>query len=192
MENQVKKICQSGYFHICNINGIRKYLSKEHTEKLIHAFVSSRLDNCNSLLYGISKNLLHRLQLIQNAAARTVCLIPKYDHISPSLRMLHWLPIEQRIIYKVCWLTWKARHGYSPQYIRDLLINHDTHSRGLRSANKNLLVIPKSSTKTFGDRSFSVAAPYLWNKLPMQLKSCNEMNRFKSLLKTHLFNEAFN
>ena len=95
------------------------------------------LDNCNSL-YGISKHLLHRLQLVQNAAARTVCRIPKYDHITPSFRMLHWLPNEQRIIFKVCLLTWKARHGNSPQYIQDLLTTHDTHSRGLRSANQNL------------------------------------------------------
>ena len=136
------------------------------------------------------RNLLNRLQLVQNAAALTVCKIPKYDHISSSLHTLHWLPVEHRIILKICLLTWKALHGFSPKYIQDLLVPHNTSSRSLRSTDQKLLVIPKTLTKTFSDRSFSVAAPFLWNKLQIQIKLCNDINVFKSHLKTYLFRET--
>ena len=72
MQAHVKKICQTAYFHLRNINSKRKLLPQQDTDKLIHAFVSSRLDCGNALRYGIPKNLLQRLQLVQNAAARTV------------------------------------------------------------------------------------------------------------------------
>ncbi len=191
MEDQVKKICQASYFHLRNIRSIRKYLSQENTEKLIHAFVSSRLDNGNSLLYGISKTLIHRLQLIQNAAARTIYMIRKYDHISPSLRQLHWLPIQHRIIFKICLLTWKALHDMSPVYIKDLLVKYEPAYTNLRSHGKNFLLVPRTSLKSFGDRAFSSVAPMLWNSLPDHLRLCNNLNTFKTMLKTHLFNDAF-
>ena len=187
MQQHVKKMCQSGYFHLRNINSIRKILTKENTEKLIHAFVSSRLDCGNSLLFGIPEHLIHRLQLIQNAAARSICMIRKYDHITPSLQTLHWLPIHQRIIFKICLLTWKSLHGQAPSYISDMLEPYKCQKPGLRSSKQNLLCIPSRTCKTFGDRAFSVAAPTIWNKLPMTLRQCETINSFKCKLKTYLF-----
>ena len=107
-ELQIKKICQSAYFQIRNINSIRNILSDDTASILVHALITSRLDNGNALLYGISNTLLDKLQRTQNAAARVLLKIRKYDHITPTLIQLHWLPIRQRIQFKILLLTWKS------------------------------------------------------------------------------------
>jgi len=91
-----------------NISRIRKFLSVNSTKALVHAFVTCRLDNCNSLLYGLPNYLVHRLQLAQNCAARLILCGRKYDRVSPLLKQMHWLPVEQRIIFKILLLTFKA------------------------------------------------------------------------------------
>ena len=108
MERQVSAICKSAFFYIRNISRIRKFLSVDSAKALVHAFVTCRLDNCNSLLYGLSKHLGHRLQLDQNCAARLMLCGRKHDHVTPLLKELHWLPVEQRIIFKTLLLTFKA------------------------------------------------------------------------------------
>ena len=114
MDSHVSSLCKSAYYQLRNVNSIRNVLSRDATEQLIHAFVTSRLDNGNSLLSGISKSSLRKLQCVQNAAARTIMRTRKYDHITPVLIQLHWLPVEQRILFKIRLLTWKAMHGLSP------------------------------------------------------------------------------
>ena len=141
MQAQVKKICQTAYFHLRNINSRRKLLPQQDTDKLIHAFVSSRLDCGNALLYGIPTNLLQRLQLVQNAAARTIFMSRKFDHVSPLLEQLHWLPVEQRIMFKICLLTWNALHGYAPSYIQDSIVPYNCNFKGLRASQENFLTV---------------------------------------------------
>jgi exonuclease III len=190
MDYQVGQICKAAWFHLRNIGRIRSYLDNSSTAKLIHAFVSSKLDCNNSLLIGISKEKRGRLQRIQNAAARLVTLTSKYDHITPVLKDLHWLPIAQRIEYKILLLTFKALTGQAPTYLKDLLqLSHQT--RSLRSNDQRLLACPRSRTVHYGDRCFSVAAPVLWNKLPQNLRLCDSLSLFKSQLKTYLFNAAY-
>ena len=92
MENHIKEVCQAAYFQIRNLRSIRKLLSQDTAEILRHAFVTSRLNNGNALLNGISDQQLKKLQLIQNSAARVLTSTRKYDHISPVLTELHWLP----------------------------------------------------------------------------------------------------
>ena len=94
------------------------------------------------------------------------------------------------IEYKIILLTFKGLRGIAPVYISDMLIQY-LPGRSLRSAHKHLLVVPKSNCKSFGDRAFSVAAPRLWYNLPVELRSCNSLNMFKKLLKTHLFKRAY-
>ena len=94
MEDHIKKICKSCHFHLINISKIRSYLDRDSTEAIIHAFVTTNLDYCNAILYGLPKVLLSLLQLVQNGAARIVTFTKKYEHITPSLMALHWLPVD--------------------------------------------------------------------------------------------------
>lgn len=190
MEQHVSAICKACGLHIHNIGKIVKYLTSSATEKLVHSLISSRLDSNNSLLYGISDTLVHRLQLIQNTAARLVTRTRKHEHVSPVLQSLHWLPVHERIIYKVLLLTFKALHELAPSYLSDLLTVY-TPSRALRSQSKNLLSIPQTRLKSFGDRAFCKAAPTLWNSLPLDIRSCKSVATFKSKLKTYLFKKAY-
>ena len=189
-ENHVSYICKSAYFYIRNIYRMRKYMDKATTDALVRALITSRVDYCNSLLGNVPKYVLHRLQTIQNVSARLICRIPRGHHITPTLKELHWLPIEQRIKYKQLVLTYKIIHGKAPRYLADVLHQY-APSRSLRSAQKHLLPVPKTRLKTFGDRAFSVQAPRLWNLLPNDLKLLPSLELFKQHLKTYLFREAY-
>lgn len=186
MSKQVTSICKSAYYHIRNIGSIRKYLTHECASILIHAFITSRIDYCNSLLAGISDYNLQRIQRVQNTAARILSLTRKFDHITPVLKQLHWLPVRLRIHFKILLLTYRVIHGTAPVYLCDLL-KPLNHSRSLRSTDKELLLIPRTRLKNYGERSFSVIAPRLWNDLPISLRRSPSINAFKSGLKTVLF-----
>ena len=101
MEDHIKKICKTCHFHLTNISKIRTYLDRQSTEAIIHAFVTTNLDYCNAILYGLPKALLNCLQLVQNRAARNVTFTftERYEHITPSLIDLHWLAVEYRIMH---------------------------------------------------------------------------------------------
>ena len=191
MSNHISQICKGAWFHLKQIGQIRQFLDSKATATLMHSFVSSRLDNFNSLLYGVPKNQIKKLQRVQNAAARVVTRSRKFEHITPSLIELHWLPIAQRIEYKILLLTFKALHGLAPTYIKDL-IKVSKYSRNLRSNSQNFLVVPKTFYSKYGDRSFSYAAPTLWNKLPLECREATSVNCFKTKLKSYLFREAYN
>ena len=137
LENQISSLCKSCFFHIKNIWKIRKFISFEACETLVRTFISSRLDLCNSI-HGLPKYQIQKLQRVQNAAARLVSCSHKYEHITPVLRRLHWLPVEQRIQYKILLLTFKALNGSSPSYIRDLVKQYSP-PRSLRTKELPLL-----------------------------------------------------
>ena len=162
-------------------------MSQSNCERIIHAFITSKLDYCNAILYGLPQAQLDKLQLIQNTAARIVSKTKKSQHITPVLRSLHWLPIHKRIVFKLLLLTYKALNGQASSYISDLLTKYKI-SRNRRSGTKYPLTVPRSNTKSYGDRSFQVAAAELFNKLPMELKTAfSTLNSFKAQLKTYLF-----
>jgi hypothetical protein len=190
MEAHVNGVCRLSYMQLRNISKLRPYLDQQSLECLVHGFITSRLDYCNSLLCGLPSSLLHRLQLIQNTAARILTRTPKFDHIKPVLCSLHWLPVEQRIKYKVLLLVFKAQNQLAPVYIQDLVTEYVT-ARRLRSADQHLLTVPHTSSSLVQSRAFSVAGPHLWNGLPQELRSLKSIDLFKSRLKTHLFKEAF-
>ena len=157
----------------------------------MNAFVTSRLDYCNSLLYGLPNNQLHKLQRVQNAAARLICNVSRFDHITPSLYSLHWLPIIYRIQFKILLFVFKAFNGLAPLYISELLQPKPVPRYNLRSSVNTLLLPTFKSLATLGDRSFTFAAPKLWNKLPCDIRNARNLDHFKRLLKTHLFREAY-
>jgi len=189
MSNHVKSICKSASFALYRIGKIRNFLDQQSTEKLVHAFITSRLDSCNSLLFGLPDSELDKLQRVQNSAARLVTRVRGRCHMKPVLRRLHWLPIRKRILFKILLITFKAIHDLAPDYIKDL-IKIRKPPRVLRSSCATELKRPPTSalkTVTYGYRAFSAAAPELWNELPSSIRNVSTVNQFKSSLKTHLF-----
>ena len=164
MVRQVIAMCKSAFYHLRKIRLICKRLTFA-AQVLVQALATSKLYHCNSLLYGLPKNVIKQLQRVQNAAARVVTLSPKFCHITPVLANLHWLSIYLRIELKILIVTCKTLHGHAPTNIKDLLQCY-LPARDLKSLKKNLLVVPAFNIKSYGLRAFSVAAPLLWNSLP--------------------------
>ena len=177
-------------FHLRNLRHIRSYFTKSSFETVIHAFITSRLDYCNSLFAGLPASTLRPLQVAQNFAARILLKRSKFCHITPVLKELHWLPIESRIKFKIMLLTFKSLNDLAPQYLKSLL-PLQTHSRQLRSSDTSKLIIPRTNLVTMGDRAFSVCAPKLWNDLDPTVKNSTSLAIFKKNLKTHLFIKHF-
>ena len=192
MDAQVSQTCRSAWYRIHQIGKIRPYLSTEETKSVIHAYVTSKIDQNNCLLLGAPDNLISKIQKVQNAAAKVILRRKKFDHVTPLLKELHWLPVPQRITFKTLLLTYKALNNEAPSYLSDLLLMHNPGKNLRSSCDPILLNIPKSRLKTFGDRAFSVAAPHLWNTLPLHIRSSKSTAVFKRNLKTHLFNLAYN
>ena len=191
MTTHIEQLERKCFRNIRELRSIRKYLTVEAAKTLVHAMVTSHLDYSNSLLFGISNELLDRLQRVQNAAARVVLQIRKYDHITEGLKTLHWLPIKSRIVFKIAMITFKVLQTNQPKYLRDLLIEHE-QKRTLRSNSMFLLKVPHSNLRSAGDRSFAVAAPKIWNSIPDNVKSVQSVEQFKRGLKTYLFKKAYN
>ncbi len=156
---------------------IREYVTEVAAKTMVHTLVTSKLDYCNSLLYGLSDILLNKLRNVQKSAARLITLSGKYQHIFPTMKKLHWLPIRQRIEYKILLLTYKALNNLAPMYLSDLL--QCRVDWGSRSDNTLLLVDPKIHRVTFGGRAFFKAAPVLWNSIPPSLQASASVARFK-------------
>ena len=151
-------MCQTCFFHLRRIRSVRRQLGRDVTAKLVTTFVLSRLDHCNAVLAGLPAMTLTPLQRVLHAAARTVLDLKLHDHVTLALRELHWLPITERIQYKLCLLVHKMFVGHAPDYIASLLMPaSDIPSRSsLHSSSNCDLVVPRMSPK-IGDRAFSVA-----------------------------------
>ena len=117
-----------------SISSTGKFFCMETAKTLVHAFVTSKLDNCNALLYGRPNYMIQRLQYVLNSTARQVALSRKHDHISPVAMELHWLPVEQRAEFKILLFTYKVVDGMAPVYLRDLLNLYRPY-RSLRPGN---------------------------------------------------------
>ena len=101
LKKQINNICKGAWYVIQKIGRIRPYLSQEVCERLVHAFILSKLDSYNSILYGLPATELNKLQRVQNAAARLISRTRKSHHITPILQQLHWLPVKDRISFKL-------------------------------------------------------------------------------------------
>ena len=191
MSAQVASVLKSANYHLVNIGRARRLLTEDTTKTAIHSLVTSRFDYCNSLLVGISQKLQKKLQNVQRTSARLIFKKRKFDSITAELiNELHWLPIKQRIDYKILALVYKALHGQAPSDVTDML--QITTRRQLRSScsDGTTLVEPRTRCVTFGDRAFSAYAPRLWNRLPGHIKD-STFEQFKKLLMSHLFKNAY-
>jgi hypothetical protein len=189
--SRMSNVCHNSYYHIRSLRRIRSFLDLETSKSIASSIIGSRLDYANSLLWGIPAYNIQRLQRVQNSLVRVVAA-HNLQSITPSthlLASLHWLPIQQRITFKLCALTYSSLHNTAPQYLSSFIQPY-IPSRQLRSSNQYLLSQPRVKT-TFASRGFRSAGPRLWNSLPYDLKCLDTFSSFKSHLKTHLFSTAF-
>ena len=173
-KQHVSEVSRSCYYHIRAFRHIRHCLSYETSCAVSRCIVLSRLDYCNSLLHGTSKDNIYKLQKIQNSLVRIIYNLPSRSSTQQSLITLHWLPVHERIIYKVALFAYKCKNELAPTYLSDLIINY-VPPRQLRSSDMNLLVQPRVNTAT-ANRGFSVAAPRIWNSLPMSVRATQNLN----------------
>ena len=188
-DQHISNIVRSSNYNIRALRHIRPMLDKKVANTVACSIVSTRLDYCNSLLYGASTQNIQRLQRIQNSLARVVSGTKKRDHIRPVLKDLHWLPVAQRIEYKVALITHKTLSTGQPVYLRSL-INDYKPARPLRSEGQGLLTKPSASRSAVAERSFTQASVKIWNTLPDtedSLRKMQDQKFFKKNLKTYLF-----
>ena len=179
MDHHIDGIVSHCYKLLGDVRRNRHLLSDENVETVVHSIVSSRLDYCNSLFHGIDKKAMNKLQKLQNAAARIISKRKKRESVRDVLVKLHWLPVENRIVYKILVLTFKIVHNLSPKNLSDLLSYRCQHTLTF-----NLCYFDSK----FGRQSFSYAAPRYWNALPVELRFLNNLDTFKKNIKTYLFN----
>ena len=188
----ISQKCRAAIINIRNIAHIRKFIDVKFAKQLASSLVLSHLDYSNSVLCGLPASSIDPLQRAQNWAARVVLGRTKRDSATAALKELHWLPIIERIDYKIACLVFKCVHDQAPSSLSNTLSNK-SYSRATRAAtNSNReLNVPNTKKKTFASRSFSVYGPELWNSLPNYLRDITEYKAFKKSLKTFLFRRIF-
>jgi hypothetical protein len=170
LDTHVRAVCKACNYHTWALCHIRHCLPLPVAQTLAYSIVGSHMDYCNSVLYGAPKSSIAKLQRVQNMLARVVVNKPRHTPSTELLQSLHWLPVKERIDFKVALLTYKVRHSSTPDYLYNLLSDRVIHSSvTLCSSSKHVLCIPRSLT-VCGARAFSIAAPTIWNKLPADVQ----------------------
>ena len=186
METHINEVCSSGFYYLHNLWRIR-YLSQDCLVTLIKAFVT-RLDYCNSLMYGLPHCQISNYR-VQKAAARIALDLSKFCHITPALRQLHWLPVVKRIQFKILILSFRAIHGLSPPYISELItVKPKIYVQSPLTQQYSAATSYAENPATLGARSFTAAAPALslCNKLPADVRNVASLNSFKKSIKRFL------
>ena len=188
ISTHINNNCRSSSRTIQYIGKIRKFLSISATERLIHALISSKLDYCNGIFYGLPSFDLEKLQRLQNTAARLPARAKKSAHITSILKNLHRLPVKERIIFKILLVTCKVLHGFAPAMQRScyFIASPSTHCGRVVRICCLFLGLKRLPTATDG-----VSAPRFWNDLPNVIKQYSTVDCFKSRLNTFLFKRAF-
>lgn len=192
MERQINSVKQKCSWTMMNLRTIGRYLDESVKIMMVKQLVISKLDYCNSLYMNLPKTRINKLKSILNGAIRfiynikdrTVDLIPYY-------KKAHILPIDQRIFFKVSLLAYKAVHGSSPGYINELVEidvpSDSTRTRSKLQGDRFRLKIPKMTKNKIDDRRFTNYAPAAWNSLPLKVRSIDDVNIFKRMLKNYLY-----
>ena len=182
-------VARSCNYHVQAIRHIRHLLSTNLALTLACSLVLSRLDYCNAVLHRAPASSIQKLQRAQNTAARVVLQAPRWTSAQPLLEQLHWLPVRQRIDYKLAVLTYKVRSTSTPSYLNRHITPH-VPARQLRSSVTPSLHKPATRTR-FADRAFRCTAPTVWNSLNTDTVNSSSLSTFKSRLKTHYFRQTF-
>jgi len=188
MGTEISAKCRSAWWQLYQISKIKKFLTADQLKTVTVSLVLSKLDQNNSLLHELPDYLLGRLQRVQNSAARMILSAGRQTDAVPLLVSLHWLPVKKRIKFKILLLVYKCLNGIGPLYLTELLFPYSNSDirKCLRSSSLDNLHVPQTNNK-YGDRSFAVCGPQLWNTLPLDIRNSTNVKSFKKSLKTFLF-----
>src|SRR6218665_2536433 len=183
LKSQIASITKSCFFHLRRIRQVKKSLIENCLRTLVQALVISRLDYCNSVLYGLPASILQPLTTVLHCAAKLIKNLSPRDHVTPTIRELHWLPIPARINFKICLLMYRVYTNSSPSYFSSLVAPCSSlqSRRALRSSFQADFVVARS-IKKFGNRAFALAGPAEWNKLPIFFRKSSSLPLFKTIL----------
>ena len=189
MNAHVINIAWTCYFEQHRMTSLCRFLTSTTTATIVSAFVLSRIDYCNSLLFGSTHDMTSHLQWIQNYAARVILLIPKSSNITTHLRSLHWLPFKVRSTYKIACMCYHCHSSTAPSYVADMLQKKPSHTCKTHSSSYTMPLLnrPAHSRATLGDRSSSVAFSSVWKSIPNDVRCAPSLSSSKSCLKTYLF-----
>ena len=185
-------IISSVNYHLRNIRRISKFFDQDTKHAVVRSFILSRLDYGNSLLYGAKSKDLDRLQSLQHKAIKLIFSANRFDSPAPLMNTLHWLPIRERINFKICMYVFKCIHGNAPKYLSDFISHRLRPVTGpiTRSSNDSTLIVAHVGRNCIGDKSFYVTAPRLWNALPLHIRTEGSLDVFKKAVKTLLFQDT--
>ena len=187
----INKLTSSSFNTFCNISRVRCHLDQETNKILVQALILSKLDYCNSLLLGTPKYNIAKLQRIQNMSCRMIYQLPEYSTINTYLAQHHWFKIQERINFKLATIMYKCINNIALAYLLEMVISQLPHTRRLRSTHRGLLYTTKSRTEFVHSGSFKSMGPCIWNTLPANIKNSNNIDIFKTRLKTHLFRISY-
>ena len=191
MSDHVTSLSCNVNYHLRNITKIRRFMDFDTCSTIVRSLILSRLDYGNSLLLGTNISHINRLQRLQNWAAKLIFCASKRDHATPFLTKLHWLPVKDRICFKILLYVYKCLNEHAPDYLSTCFALYTQSRPGLRSSlDLTRLAVPKSSAKSLqsaADKAFSIAAPAIWNNIPIHIRTSNSPQSFKRALKTYLF-----
>ena len=189
MNAHISTIARTCYFELCRLASIHRFLTSTATATHVSAFVLSRIDYCNSLLFGSTHDVTSHLQRIQNYAARVTLHLPESSSITIHLKSLHWLPVIVRSTYKIACLCYHCHSSTAPSYVIDMQQKKPSHTRNTRTSSYTMPLLnrPAHSKATLGDRSFSFASSSVWNSIPHDVRCGPSLSSYKYCLKTYLF-----
>ena len=188
MNAHVSNIALTCYFELRLLASIRRFLTSTANVKLVSAIVLSRINYCNSLLFGSTHDATANLQRIQNYAARVILRPPKSSSITTHLKSLHWLPVKVRSTYKIVCLCYHCHSSTVPSYAADMLQKKPSHTCNTRSNSYTMPLLnrPAHCKAALGDRSFSFVSSSVWNSISDDVRCAPSLSSFKSRLKTYL------
>ena len=187
MDDQISNLKKIVCLDLRRIGSVRPFLTQDACKQLVSSLMFSKLDYCNSMLFGATAERIKRLQVVQNNAARLVLGKDRRQEATPMLCALHWLPVDSRIKHKAATTVFKCLHNIAPNYLTELISPH-TPKRDLRSTDECRLNVPRTFLKA-GERSFSSFGPKVWNSLPLPIKKSQCLDDFKKKLKTFYFSK---
>ena len=150
MEQHVTALCCNINFHLRNLSRIRRFIDSATCAHAVRSLILSRLDYGKSLLGGLSSANMERLQRLQNRAARLIFQVDRRTSAAPLIRELHWLPVLQRIHFKILLHVYNCLQGSSPVYLQDLVHLYTPGHAGLRSLRDTTRLAIPSSKKMYG------------------------------------------